>query len=139
MRTNSPTFLLSRHILPSHRRLSNFPSTVPSHLQLKRPRRHTLFRRSITRAQLNLHNEEADWIIVDVLLRGLDAEGARLPATDLKYDGRELVRKARKNQPAELSVVLCSDEEIIKLNTQWRDKHRATDVLSFPQNDEIVR
>lgn len=75
---------------------------------------------------------------MDVSLRGLH-EDAQLQATDLEYDGRDLVRKALKNEPAELSIVLCDDAEIMKLNAQWRDKHRPTDVLSFPQNDQVVR
>ncbi|BDA50944.1 probable endoribonuclease YbeY at N-terminal half [Coccomyxa sp. Obi] len=33
--------------------------------------------------------------------------------------------------PAELSVVLCSDEHITQLNTEWRGKAEPTDVLSF--------
>jgi len=58
---------------------------------------------------------------VDVSLRGLH-EDAQLQATDLEYDGRDLVRKALKNEPAELSIVLCDDAEIMKLNAQWRDR-----------------
>ncbi len=37
--------------------------------------------------------------------------------------------------PAEVSVTFVDDEEITKLNTQYRDKKNATDVLSFPIND----
>jgi probable rRNA maturation factor len=37
---------------------------------------------------------------------------------------------------AELSLVLCSDDHIQGLNTQWRGKAAPTDVLSFPQEDE---
>jgi rRNA maturation RNase YbeY len=39
-------------------------------------------------------------------------------------------------QEAELSLVLCSDDHIQSLNTQWRGKAAPTDVLSFPQEDE---
>jgi probable rRNA maturation factor len=38
----------------------------------------------------------------------------------------------------ELSLVLCDDEEIQELNKSWRKKDKATDVLSFPQDDEQV-
>ena len=38
----------------------------------------------------------------------------------------------------ELSLVLCSDAWIRPLNKQWRDKDVATDVLSFPQDDEVI-
>lgn len=132
MALNMPSFLFSSSLFLS-RRHSNFRPAA--HLQLKQP--HRFRARSTTRAVVNVE-EEADWIIVDVSLLGLGAD-AQSQATDLEYDGRELVRKARKNEPAELSVVLCSDEEIKKLNTQWRDKDRPTDVLSFPQNDQAVR
>lgn len=80
---------------------------------------------------------EGEWVIVDVSVRALPAE-AGLHATNLEHDGRELLRHVMKNEPAELSIVLCSDEEIKTLNQDWRDKPRPTDVLSFPQNDEVV-
>lgn len=35
----------------------------------------------------------------------------------------------------ELSVVLCGDPYICKLNQEWRGKASATDVLSFPAVD----
>jgi probable rRNA maturation factor len=38
----------------------------------------------------------------------------------------------------ELSLVLCDDAEIQELNKSWRKKDKATDVLSFPQDDEQV-
>jgi len=36
---------------------------------------------------------------------------------------------------AVISVSLVDDDEIRRLNRDWRGKDRATDVLSFPQND----
>jgi probable rRNA maturation factor len=39
---------------------------------------------------------------------------------------------------AELSLVLTDDEEIQSLNAQWRDKDKPTDVLSFPQDEEVL-
>ena len=38
--------------------------------------------------------------------------------------------------PSELSVVLCSDEHIARLNGEWRQKAEATDVLSFPMEQD---
>ncbi len=38
--------------------------------------------------------------------------------------------------PSELSVVLCSDEHIARLNSEWRQKAEATDVLSFPMEQD---
>jgi probable rRNA maturation factor len=36
----------------------------------------------------------------------------------------------------ELSLVLTNDEEIQSLNSEWREKDKPTDVLSFPQDEE---
>ena len=38
--------------------------------------------------------------------------------------------------PSELSVVLCSDAHIARLNGEWRQKAEATDVLSFPMEQD---
>jgi probable rRNA maturation factor len=54
---------------------------------------------------------------------------------------RDLSRKARQVlagigfEHAELSLVLTDDATIQVLNRQWRNKDKATDVLSFPQAD----
>ncbi len=39
------------------------------------------------------------------------------------------------SQPAEVSVTFVDDDEIAKLNLQYRDKKNPTDVLSFPLNE----
>jgi rRNA maturation RNase YbeY len=39
------------------------------------------------------------------------------------------------DQPLEVSLRLCTDQEIRNLNSEWRGKDQATDVLSFPQFD----
>lgn len=118
---------------------SSFPCRpaprITKSLVNRRP--YSVCRRNTPRAALP-PQEEADWIIVDVSLRGLD-ENARPLASTIQHDGRALVYKALHNQPAELSLVLCSDAEILELNTAWRGKEKPTDVLSFPQNDEVVR
>ena len=50
---------------------------------------------------------------------------------------REMTRRARamlaglKLPTAELSIVLTGDDQIKKLNRQWRKKNKATDVLAF--------
>ncbi len=36
----------------------------------------------------------------------------------------------------ELSVLLCDDEVIAALNTEWREVEGPTDVLSFPQEED---
>jgi probable rRNA maturation factor len=42
-------------------------------------------------------------------------------------------RLAEAARPAELSIVLTSDEEVRALNAEWRGKDKPTNVLSFPQ------
>ena len=37
--------------------------------------------------------------------------------------------------PCEVSVLICSNDEIRELNKEYRDKDSVTDVLSFPQYD----
>ena len=38
----------------------------------------------------------------------------------------------------ELSVTFVDDEEMIRLNSEWRGKSYTTDVLSFPQDDDYL-
>ncbi|MCP4805666.1 MAG: rRNA maturation RNase YbeY [Proteobacteria bacterium] len=38
----------------------------------------------------------------------------------------------------ELSLVVCSDAAIQRLNAAWRQKDQPTDVLSFPQDHEVI-
>ena len=42
---------------------------------------------------------------------------------------------AASPRPIEVSVLLTSDEEVRELNAKWRDKDKATNVLSFPMLD----
>ena len=61
----------------------------------------------------------------------------------LSYSRKMLIRAAiaetlfyeRIYFDVEISVTLCGDEHIKKLNHQYRDKNKATDVLSFPMYD----
>jgi len=51
---------------------------------------------------------------------------------------REKTRKLLKDlgiSPAELSILLVDDQQILKLNRIWRKKNRPTDVLSFAQRE----
>ena len=41
------------------------------------------------------------------------------------------------DRPVELSVTLTSDEHVRELNAKWRNKDKATNVLSFPMADEL--
>lgn len=40
------------------------------------------------------------------------------------------------DKPVDLSVLICSDEEISKINSKYRNINQATDVLSF-ESDEV--
>lgn len=64
-------------------------------------------------------------------------------AMKLAFDGlKDSKYKTRDNaisdvggfQSVELSVLLCNDEFIRKLNKEWRDEDHATDVLSMSQH-----
>lgn len=42
---------------------------------------------------------------------------------------------AKWQRPVEVSVLLTGDDEVRRLNSQWREKDRPTNVLSFPMMD----
>lgn len=44
----------------------------------------------------------------------------------------------KASKPYEISVVLTDDSEIRQLNKQWRGKDKPTNVLSFPQDEDVV-
>ena len=88
----------------------------------------------------NVENEDSgnpeDVVRIDVRTEDIDFE-----STDaVKRDAADLVHAAlfHDSDPSdtELSIVLCSDDFIQNLNSQWRDKNKPTDVLSFPQDDD---
>jgi len=56
---------------------------------------------------------------------------------DIQADAEALL-VAAKLPETELSLVICDDPTIQALNARWRGKDEPTDVLSFPQDDEIV-
>ena len=54
---------------------------------------------------------------------------------DTEYKTREAsISDLRKFKKAEVSVTLCDDNFIQKLNKEWRDEDKATDVLSMSQH-----
>lgn len=79
-------------------------------------------------------NDEADWVVADILVEGASQADDALQRT-VQDDVKSLVRCALRDAAAEVSVVLCSDEHMRSLNGQWRGKDAPTDVLSFPQDD----
>ena len=52
-------------------------------------------------------------------------------------DGEALLAAARCAD-MELSILLVGDDAIQALNGRWRGKAQATDVLSFPQEDDVL-
>lgn len=58
---------------------------------------------------------------------------------DLERDLLKYTKKALtilKCADKKVSITLCADDMIKKLNKQYRHKNKPTDVLSFPLNDE---
>lgn len=63
--------------------------------------------------------------------------------SDANYNLKMVVRRAVSETlgeedfsfPAELSVTFCDNEYIKRLNRQYRNKNKETDVLSFPMYD----
>ncbi len=72
---------------------------------------------------------------VHARVEGLAGEDAALAA--LEEDARLLLGAARLEE-VELSLVLTNDSFIQDLNVAWRGVDGPTDVLSFPQDDEVV-
>lgn len=62
----------------------------------------------------------------------------RLPTPQLKKIASLICEGLGYKRP-ELSVLITSDEEIRVLNRDWRDKDKATDVLSFSQLEESAK
>ncbi len=56
---------------------------------------------------------------------------------DSKSQTEQIILYVLKNNPdTEISIVLTNDKTIQSLNNNYRGKDKATNVLSFPQNDE---
>lgn len=68
--------------------------------------------------------------VVDVTL----SEGTRWPVESIEADAARVLAQFGL-EDAELSVLLCDDATIRPLNRQYRDKDKATDVLSFAQRE----
>ena len=58
--------------------------------------------------------------------------GSKVDVVRLRDRGEALLRALGEDE-SELSIALVDDPEIKALNTQWRSRPRATDVLSFSQ------
>ncbi|MEL7543975.1 MAG: rRNA maturation RNase YbeY, partial [Pseudomonadota bacterium] len=69
--------------------------------------------------------EDARWLLVDGLPDALDAAVRALGEHCNVADARFAA-----------SILLCDDSRIQALNAQFRNKNRATNVLSFPSGDD---
>jgi probable rRNA maturation factor len=49
---------------------------------------------------------------------------------------KQIIKRKKVNQ-LNFSITLCGDAKIKKLNSQYRDKNKITDVLSFPLNESL--
>lgn len=58
------------------------------------------------------------------------------PLVRLEATAQKILKFEKVSQCGSINVIMCSDYYIRKLNNQFRGKNRATDVLSFPYNDE---
>ncbi len=72
----------------------------------------------------DIHIENGDW-----------NESHKEIITAVLQTAAKIIAPTMEN--AELSVLLCDDETIAEINHKWRKKDKATNVLSFPQNDDI--
>lgn len=72
--------------------------------------------------EIDINVAAEDWESLD----GLEALTRDSVAASLAESGAKLV------EGCEVSVTFCDDDEIRELNAQWRDKDKATNVLSFP-------
>ncbi|MCL4128811.1 UNVERIFIED_CONTAM: hypothetical protein GTU68_063675 [Idotea baltica] len=80
-------------------------------------------------------NKDKNWEI-DILEEGLksDIDLTKINSV-IEFLLKELSSENIQESISELSLTLCSDVHIKKLNKEFRGKDKATDVLSFPMND----
>lgn len=81
----------------------------------------------MTALDIQVSVESEDWLSEDELL----AFSSRVlgPAVDFLRTEEE---QPFPEVPTELSLVFTNDEAIREINAEWRDKDKATNVLSFP-------
>lgn len=72
---------------------------------------------------IELNIEDPHWATLDLELISSAAIGATLAHLDLD------------TETAEISLLACNDAKITQLNTDFRDKPSATNVLSWPSDD----
>jgi probable rRNA maturation factor len=66
-----------------------------------------------------------------------DRSGTRGFKGKVESMAKAILKEMALNE-AEISILLTDDEEIKGLNSRYLSKDRATDVLSFPMDDEVI-
>jgi len=74
-------------------------------------------------------------LLPTVIIRG--AKRWRVDEAPLKSAVIRTLEKAAPRVAGEVTIVLCDDKEIRRLNKRYRDKDKATDVLSFEVGDGL--
>lgn len=70
---------------------------------------------------------------IDIAINAGDWPDQAAIETIANSAARQCFKKLQfEDAKSELSIVLTNDDEIKKLNTNWRKKNKATNVLSFP-------
>ena len=72
---------------------------------------------------------------VDIVTR---IKGRTVSAQKIKGKAHRILKLLKENQ-SELSLALVGNGEIQKLNSQYRHKNEPTDVLSFPQEENLPK
>ena len=88
------------------------------------------------RKDFDLQEQHGEEPFERVLLR---EEGTAMGAgwdTMMEEDARALLDAAGLDDDEQLSLTLCDDPYIQKLNREWRKIDKPTDVLSFPMDDD---
>ena len=61
----------------------------------------------------------------------------KIKSTWLKNFARQVQKAENVSEKSEMGLKITGDEEIHKLNLQYLDEDRPTDVLSFPMNEQL--
>ena len=61
----------------------------------------------------------------------------KVKSTWLKNVARQVQKAEKVSEKSEMGLKITGDEEIHKLNLQYLDEDRPTDVLSFPMNEQL--
>eukprot|EP00281_Chroomonas_sp_CCMP1168_P025918 CAMPEP_0206225688 /NCGR_PEP_ID=MMETSP0047_2-20121206/7682_1 /ASSEMBLY_ACC=CAM_ASM_000192 /TAXON_ID=195065 /ORGANISM="Chroomonas mesostigmatica_cf, Strain CCMP1168" /LENGTH=261 /DNA_ID=CAMNT_0053648707 /DNA_START=38 /DNA_END=823 /DNA_ORIENTATION=- len=116
------------------------PSQIPGGIRQPGPHR-VLLGSSFNMGEES--GEELPFYRALMQIDGLDERECQLVAEELQQDALALMEEALKpdeedgwENGVELSLVLCGDDEMTRLNKKWMGKEYPTDVLSFPMDGD---